>query len=370
MMVQIPLESAEDLYNFAPCGYFDMTRDRKIVRINDTLLGWLGYSREEVLGRASFNDWLNIGTRLYIETHFVPTLHTQGFVSDTAFVVRKKDGSEMYVLINSKFVQVNENLTIIRSTVFDASHRRAFEKELLYAKRQSDTLSKELQLANEELRKFAYAASHDLKAPLTNIVSLLALIKSRLDETAQSELFPLIDMAGSAASRMSILVQDLLEHAVSGKTGSAQVLFPWKEAMEEVMFNLHQMILMHRANIVFDGRFGSIKGVRTDIIRLLQNLVTNAIKYTDKDTRPVVIIRSKDYSDHWEIVVEDNGIGIEAQYHEQIFKPFVRLHSVKEYEGSGIGLATCRNIVEQHKGTISVESEPGKGSRFIVKLPK
>ncbi len=369
-MFEIPLESAEDLYNFAPCGYFDMTRDRKIVRINDTLLGWLGYSREEVLGRASFNDWLNTGTRLYIETHFVPTLHTQGFVSDTAFVVKRKDGNEMYVLINSKFVQVNENLTIIRSTVFDASHRRSFEKELLYSKRQSDTLTKELQLANDELRKFAYAASHDLKAPLTNIVSLLDLIKSRLSESEQGQLLPLIDMAGSAASRMSVLIQDLLEHAVHGNTGSTQVVFSWKEAMEEVMFNLNQLILVHRAKIVFDGRITTIKGVQTDIVRLFQNLISNAIKYTAKDIRPVVIVRSKDQGDHWEFIIEDNGIGIDPQYQEQIFKPFVRLHSVKEYDGSGIGLATCRNIVEQHKGSISLESEASKGSRFIVKLPK
>lgn len=369
-MLNIPLESAEDLYNYAPCGYFDMTRDRKIVRINETLLRWLGYSREEVLGKATFNDWLNTGTRLYIETHFAPMLHMQGYVKEIAFDVKIKNGSTLPVLINSSVVKLDEKQVIIRSTVFDATHRRRYEKELLLAKKNSELLAEELKYANEELRQFAYAASHDLKAPLTNVMSLLDIIKNRINASSQDELKPVIEMAHGAASRMSELIKSLLEHAVSGKQESSKDWFSWNEAMEEVRFNLQMVAFSRNAQVIFEGSFNRMFASRTDMIRLVQNLISNGIKYCEKDRRPVVLIRSKEYSTSWEIVVEDNGIGIDAVHQKEIFKPFFRLHSSKEFDGSGIGLATCKNIIEQHNGSVVIESEKGSGSRFIVKIPK
>lgn len=369
-MLNIPLESAEDLYNYAPCGYFDMTRDRKIVRINETLLGWLGYSREEVLGKATFNDWLNTGTRLYIETHFAPMLHMQGYVKEIAFDVKIKDGSTLPVLINSSYIKLDEKQVIIRSTVFDATHRRRYEKELLLAKKNSELLAEELKIANEELRQFAYAASHDLKAPLTNVMSLLDIIKNRIHASSQDELKPVIEMAHGATSRMSELIKSLLEHAVSGKKESSKSWFAWNEAMEEVRFNLQMIAFTKNAQIIFEGSFNQMYASRTDMIRLVQNLISNGIKYCEKDRRPVVLIRSKEYSTCWEIIVEDNGIGIDPAHQKEIFKPFFRLHSSKDFDGSGIGLATCKNIIEQHNGSVVIESEKGSGSKFIVKIPK
>jgi signal transduction histidine kinase len=129
------------------------------------------------------------------------------------------------------------------------------------------------------------------------------------------------------------------------------------------------MIEKKKAKITINGSFPIIEADENQLNQLFSNLISNAIKYQPSDNIPEIIISHSLKDDNIEITIQDNGIGIDLQYKELIFQPFQRLHGKGEYEGSGIGLAICKKIVDRHKGTIDIESETGKGSKFIIQLP-
>ena len=145
--------------------------------------------------------------------------------------------------------------------------------------------------------------------------------------------------------------------------------FSLNDILDDVKENLNVLITENKAEIVTPP-LPRIKGNSIQIMRLMQNLITNAIKYQPKANTPRIEIQVSDTSDFWEIAVKDNGLGIPETQLDEIFKPFKRLHSWDKIKGSGLGLAICKKIVELHQGTLLVLSTPGLGSTFIVRLPK
>jgi signal transduction histidine kinase len=227
--------------------------------------------------------------------------------------------------------------------------------------------SKKLQKLNEELQDFAFAAAHDLQEPLRKIQTFCDMVMNRCAPVLDGTGKEYMDRVVSSAGRMRQLLRDLLEFSrVTMKV----------ESLKEIDLG---RVVREAADVFEDGvrkiggsiEIESMPCIEADagqMLRLFQNLIDNALKYRS-DEGPRIKISAKQDGGRCEIFVEDNGIGFEQQYAEQIFKPFRRLHSRKEYEGTGVGLAICRKIAEQHGGSIRAESEPGKGSRFVVALP-
>ena len=235
------------------------------------------------------------------------------------------------------------------------------------ARLEADHANEELEKKNQELEQFVYIASHDLREPLRTTSGFVELFqkqfKGKLDEKADTYLSHITQ----AADRMKMLIDDLLDYSkIGSKKEFKQV--DCNIILQDVLSDLGTVLSETGAEIKAD-RLPVISGYHTGIKQLFQNLITNGIKFRKKDVSPKIKIYTEIKDNIWKFSFTDNGIGIDPQYSEKIFVIFQRLHTRKEYEGSGIGLAHCKKIVELHNGKIWVESALGNGSTFYFTLP-
>lgn len=230
-------------------------------------------------------------------------------------------------------------------------------------------LEEELRLSNTDLRQFAYVASHDLQTPLRNIINYLQMIERRYADKLDDGGREFIDVAVQAAKEMRSLILDLLDYSRVDNRGREFVPVDLDEIVAHALTALEGVILQADAEVVAPASGAWVLGDAIQLGRLVQNLIGNAVKYRSRDRRPSIRIQAALNGGFWTISVADNGIGIAPQYFERIFQIFQRLHTAGEYEGSGIGLAICKRIVERHGGRIRVDSRPGEGSTFTFSLP-
>jgi signal transduction histidine kinase len=228
--------------------------------------------------------------------------------------------------------------------------------------------ARELQRSNEELEQFAYVASHDLQEPLRKVASFTQMLerryKGQLDERADRY----IAFAVDGAKRMQELINDLLEFSRVGRLTRAHEPVDCNALVEQACARLATMIAESGAD-VSAGELPTVNGDHGLLIAVFQNLIANAVKFRDQ-APPKVRIEAKRDGRFWRLSCTDNGIGVEDEYAERIFVIFQRLHTREAYEGTGIGLAMCRKIVEYHGGHIYLDrAEAGRGARFIFTLP-
>jgi light-regulated signal transduction histidine kinase (bacteriophytochrome) len=225
----------------------------------------------------------------------------------------------------------------------------------------------ELERKNKELEQFAYVASHDLQEPLRTTSGFAELLQQqyqgKLDEKADKYL----TFITQSSDRMKVLIKDLLDYSRIGRKKE------WEKVdcniiLQEVLADLDAAIKETQAEINFDP-LPVFNGYPTEIKQLFQNLVINAIKFRTKNVSPQIKLAASKSNGHWEFTCKENGIGIDKEHCERVFIIFQRLHTRNEYEGSGIGLAHCKKIVELHGGKIWIESEPGEGSTFYFAIP-
>lgn len=224
-----------------------------------------------------------------------------------------------------------------------------------------------LKKSNKDLESFAYAASHDLQEPIRTIASYLQLIKKR-EKNLSVESREFIEFAIDGSLRMRKLLEGLLAYSKLKKGNEELQVINLDQIIEIVLANLHTRIQEVKAEIKFE-KLGTITGDRTQILQLFQNLISNAIKFNKPDENPVVEILVVNKKDEKIYEIRDNGIGINPDFYDKIFNLFSRLNTIDKFSGSGIGLALCKKIVENHNGSISVKSELNKGTSFFLSFP-
>lgn len=254
-------------------------------------------------------------------------------------------------------------------TVQDITQRKLYEQALEQANSELSERAEQLARSNAELERFAFVASHDLQEPLRMVSSFLQLLDKRYRDQIDDAGRQYINFAVGGAERMKKLINDLLEYSrIEHALGNLDVV-DMTQVVKEVCLNLQEAITDNEAKIDFEQLPVLQKGNYSGMVQLLQNLLGNALKY--RSDAPVAIqIRCKEEEEQWLFSVKDNGIGIESDYFEKIFIIFQRLHNMSEYSGTGIGLAICKKIVEQHGGKIWVYSTENQGSTFYFTIKK
>ncbi len=274
-------------------------------------------------------------------------------------VALRRDGTEFPIEIMLSPLESDEGI-LVTAAIRDISARKAAAEALLRK-------MEELARSNEELGQFAYVASHDLQEPLRMVTSYMQLLSRRYAGRLDSDADEFIAFAVDGASRMRRLIGDLLAYSRVGSKGAELIDTSSEDALRQALVNLGTLIEETDAVVTHDP-LPSVRADEPQLVQLFQNLVGNAITYHGTEVPRIHISAAIDAEDRWSFAVTDNGIGIDSQYFERIFGMFQRLHDREEYAGTGIGLAICRKIVERHGGTISVESQPGRGSTFRFTL--
>ena len=245
-------------------------------------------------------------------------------------------------------------------------------KEDISARKHAEEIQKmqaaQLKSSNAELENFAYVASHDLQEPLRMVSSFVGLLQKKLEGTLDDSSKQYMHFAIDGTDRMKILINDLLDYSRVGTNKEAFATVNLNDVMEYTLHVLKEKIDNNRALINIKP-LPEITANKTLIAQLLINLVSNALKYRgEKD--PEIEVGYTEEKELFTFYVKDNGIGIDPKYFDKIFVIFQRLHGKGEYSGTGIGLSTCKKIVETHHGKIWVTSEVGKGSTFYFTIPK
>jgi len=227
--------------------------------------------------------------------------------------------------------------------------------------------AEELANSNAELEQFAYIASHDLQEPLRMVSSYTQLLSRRYSGKLDQRADEFIGFAVDGVSRMQQLINDLLKFSRVGRDHSNFKMFPLNDSLEDALKNLEVKISETNSILRTPDTLPEVFGNRGQITQLFQNLIANGIKFSEQKV-PEIDVSVKKVEDKLLISVTDNGIGIDSSNLEKIFDVFHRLHSKEEYQGTGIGLAICKKIVEHHGGFIDVESDGKNGSKFTFSL--
>lgn len=354
--------------------------DGKIIYESPAITKVLGYELSELIGQDSFE--IIHPDDIFKRKEIINKLIAEpNSIINTEMRFKHKSGNWHFLETALRLVNDEENgLKGILVNSRDISQRKQDEEKLcLY------TLK--LEQSNRELQDFAYVASHDLQEPLRKVQAFGDRLEKKCGEILSDEGRDYIKRMRDASARMQTLINDLL--TFSRVTTKAQPFKPldFAEVVEGVVSDLEVRIEQTNA-IVEIGKLPKLEADESQMRQLMQNLIGNALKFSKRDETPHIKIYSEQFTnsigafsfngefhtteaadDFCKIIVEDNGIGFEEKYLDRIFTVFQRLHGRGEYEGSGVGLAVCRKIVERHNGEITAESEPQKGAKFIVTLP-
>ncbi len=241
--------------------------------------------------------------------------------------------------------------------------------ELRENERRLEQLNADLARSNAELEEFAYVAAHDLQEPIRMVGSYVNLLREEFGDTLGEDGQAYVQFASDGALRMQALVQDLLHFSLVGRRQLELETVSLNTAVSAVLDDLGPLLAENQVDVkIDDDGLPEVQGDAALLRQLFANLLTNAAKFKESSRSPLVQISAVRESDHWRLRVQDNGIGLNPEYAEQIFNMFTRLHRASEYPGTGIGLAICKRVVERHGGTMGVESALGIGSTFWFTL--
>jgi PAS domain S-box-containing protein len=363
------------LLESAPDAMVIVDADGRIVLVNTQTERLFRYRREELLGQP-----IEILVPEPMRAKHVqqrngylakPVVRPMG-MGLSLYGVRK-DGSQFPVEISLSPLETEEGL-LVSSAIRDISERKRAQERL-------EAFARQLQRSNRELEQFASVAAHDLQEPLRKVQAFGDRLKSKCEKALGEQGREYLERMQSSAARMRNLINDLL--TFSRVTTKPQPFQPvdLTQVAQEVVSDLESRIQQTGGRVEV-ADLPTVDADPLQMRQLLQNLIGNGLKFHQAEEPPIVRVEGKILSEMdrpfngcgqdsplCQLTVRDNGIGFEEQYLDRIFEVFQRLHSRLEYEGTGMGLAICRKIVERHGGSITARSTPGKGAAFIVTLP-
>jgi len=351
------------LLEAAPDAMVVVNQTGEIVLLNAQAENQFGYHRDELLGQKVKNIIPEgFAERLITDaTRTVAEALAQQIGTGIELSGRRKDGTKFPIEIMLSPLESPDGI-LVTAAVRDISVRRAAEE--LLVKTVGD-----LKRSNEELQQFAYVASHDLQEPLRMVASYTQLLEKRYKGQLDSDANEFIAFAVDGCNRMKGLIEDLLAYSRAGMSGQLPCRISGENALGEALTNLRAAVEESGAVVTHDA-LPTVTTNSTQLTQIFQNLVGNAIKYRGPEPPDIHVSAIRNGGNEWTFSIRDNGMGIDPQYFERIFVIFQRLHGREEFEGTGIGLAVCKKIVEQIGGRIWVESQIKKGSTFYFTLPE
>jgi PAS domain S-box-containing protein len=322
----------------------------------------LGFTPEEMTGTNPY-DYFHPDDINRITEHHQNELSNRGNASALNYRIRRKDGSYIWfeTISESYYDEESQEAKILTSSRDITAMQTLLEDQ--------SNLLERLRISNEELKEFAYVASHDLQEPLRMISSFTQLLKSKLNGIEDSETEEYMEYVLANTQRLKSMIDDLLEYSRVNTTGHRKTRVDLAQVLQGVEEQLKSKIQDSDATIKYH-KLPTVPGISSLIERVFINLIENAIKYRS-DQKPEIIIRSEEEDYHWKIEIQDNGIGIDQRYERRVFQIFQRLHRKEDIPGTGIGLAVCKRIVEKHGGKIWYKkNENTTGTTFIFTLSK
>ncbi len=370
------MEETRDLYDNAPCGYHSLDANGEIIRINNTELKWLGYTRDEVIGRLGFKDFM---TSASLEKFYeiFPVFIKQGEISNIEFEFIRKDGTTFFVSLNGTAIYDSDGKYLkSRSTLFDITDRKHAEVALSNAKNEAEN-------ANMAKSDFLANMSHEIRTPMNAVLGYTELLENTLIDQTQKDYINSIKSSGRS---LLTLINDILDLSKI-EAGKLDLEYDFIDTYSffsefEKIFSLK--VSEKGLKFILDISSGTPQGIYIDEARVRQivfNLIGNAIKFTSEGKivlkvfteNPQIVNYSKDKSEELiDLIIEvrDTGIGISKAFQEVIFEPFIQERNFKHYGGTGLGLTISTRLAALMDGTIFVRSKTGKGSTFTVRIPE
>jgi signal transduction histidine kinase len=247
-------------------------------------------------------------------------------------------------------------------------YQKGLETEIENKTKELKETIEKLRNSNQDLESFAYAAAHDLQEPLRTIISYIQLVERKLGNEIDPKIDQYIRAVLQGGMRMKVLLEGILNYSRISNTSIYFQKIDLNEMLATVAENLQTSIKEHHVDLKFKD-LPTVKGAPVQILQLFQNLISNSIKFRKKDTIPIIQVQAKPLGSKTMIMVCDNGIGIDKKHQNTVFQIFKKLHNTSQYQGSGIGLALCKRIIELHGGEIEITSRPEKGTCISFSLP-
>jgi signal transduction histidine kinase len=365
-----------------PVGVLKQAPDASIIISNNAALELLGLTEEQLLGKTSFDPGWNVihedGSPFPGHTHPVPTAIATGKSVKNVImgVYRPLKKDRVWLLVNAEpefntagsldhIICTFNNFT---EQIFTRKKLKENEDNLIALNAILEAKTVALTNKNIELESFAYVASHDLQEPLRMVSGFIKLFEKKYENIVDETGKKYIQFAVDGAERMKTLINNLLKYALITKERETVTDVDMNAVVKEVLYTFSSDG-NHTEREIDVEKLPVIQAGKNDMLQLMQNLIGNALKYAT-DERQVIRISGTETATEYTISVQDNGIGIDPKDSERIFIMFQRLVTQDKFSGTGIGLATCKKIVELYGGKIWVESELGKGSDFKFSIPK
>jgi PAS domain S-box-containing protein len=383
------------LYNTFPSGYFCSLPDGTIIDSNKKFLALTSYTREEVIGQKKFTDFLSLGEKIYFENVYSPALKLRGTIEEINFNFIKKEGEKFPVLVNSVEVKNKEGFHVFTQTaIFNISQRKKYEHELLIAKRNANDLSNELTIVNKELlnraelilkqksqlevfnqylenknrqlSNFAHIASHNLRAPVSNLLALNNFYKESTDEEDKIMLFSKMELV---IGHLDETLNELIESVkIQGNKDITEDPIIFDSVFEKTLAILERQILDSKAIVTSNfSEAPTMQYPKLYIESIMLNLLSNAIRYSAPDRIAEVHFCTEIDNNKTILTAKDNGLGINLKKHgHRLFGLNNTFH--RHPDSKGVGLFMTKTQIEAVGGSITVESEVNKGTTFKIIL--
>ena len=386
-----------EFYNSFPSGYFCSLPNGTIIDSNRNFLELTNYSREEVIGKKKFIDFLSLGGKIYFENVYTPALKLSGTVEEVNFNFTKKEGTKFPVLINSVEVKdISGTHLYTHSAVFNISQRKKYEQELLISKRNANELSDKLIAVNKELRSraeliskqklqleilnqnlenknkqlstFAHIASHNLRAPVSNLMGLRDFYKGNTDIEDKAMLFSKVEIV---IDHLNETLNELIDSVkIQGNKGIAHDAIIFETVFTKTLEILEGQITASKAVRTADfSKAPTIEYPKLYMESILLNFLSNSIRYRAHDRIAQIHFSTEVTNNQVVLLVSDNGLGIDLKkYGEQLFGLNNTFH--RHPDSKGVGLFMTKTQIEAVGGSVTVESEVNKGTAFKIILKK